>query len=169
MGTGSSVRSKSGDGPLDDNILDLVMAPINLKHKNTKVICTMGPSCWEVPMLLDLMQRGLDVARFNFSHGDFESHYACLQRVRKVRSYETPFPSLTYSLFTHSLTHSSVRPSVRPSIRALLKVANSQHGRSALLSVYHLSTRAFILPYFLRSVYHPSTMSQRYVSPPFFF
>jgi hypothetical protein len=44
----------------------------------------MGPSCWDVPCLEDLIDLGLSVARFNFSHGDHEGHKACLDRVREA-------------------------------------------------------------------------------------
>jgi pyruvate kinase len=42
----------------------------NYKRK-TKIVCTMGPKCWsEEAMLGELLDAGLNVARFNFSHGD---------------------------------------------------------------------------------------------------
>jgi len=52
--------------------------------KKTKIFCTMGPACWDVPTLVELIDAGLDVARFNFSHGDHEAHGACLARVREA-------------------------------------------------------------------------------------
>jgi len=45
-------------------------------------VCTLGPACWEVPQLEKLIDAGLTVARFNFSHGDHEGHKACLDRLR---------------------------------------------------------------------------------------
>ncbi|CAB9507459.1 Pyruvate kinase [Seminavis robusta] len=59
-----------------------IMADTNVKDRQTKIICTMGPSCWDVPKLEELIDAGMSVARFNFSHGDHEGHKACLDRVR---------------------------------------------------------------------------------------
>jgi len=30
----------------------------------------MGPSCWDVEMVVKMLDAGMDVARLNFSHGD---------------------------------------------------------------------------------------------------
>jgi pyruvate kinase len=54
--------------------------------KKTKIFCTMGPACWDVPTLVDLIDAGMNTARFNFSHGDHEAHGACLKRVREAAS-----------------------------------------------------------------------------------
>ncbi len=42
--------------------------------RKTKIVCTMGPNLFEKGLIADLMQAGMNVARFNFSHGDHESH-----------------------------------------------------------------------------------------------
>jgi len=42
----------------------------------------LGPACWKVEQLESLIDAGLSVARFNFSHGDHEGHGACLERLR---------------------------------------------------------------------------------------
>jgi hypothetical protein len=53
--------------------------------RKTKVVCTLGPACWDEAGLAALIDAGMNVARFNFSHGDHEGHAAVLQRLRKVR------------------------------------------------------------------------------------
>jgi pyruvate kinase len=53
--------------------------------RKTKIVCTMGPSCWDEDTLGALIDAGMNVARFNFSHGDHEGHAQVLERVRKVR------------------------------------------------------------------------------------
>eukprot|EP00425_Heterocapsa_triquetra_P001260 CAMPEP_0195050770 /NCGR_PEP_ID=MMETSP0448-20130528/367_1 /TAXON_ID=66468 /ORGANISM="Heterocapsa triquestra, Strain CCMP 448" /LENGTH=70 /DNA_ID=CAMNT_0040079701 /DNA_START=62 /DNA_END=270 /DNA_ORIENTATION=- len=40
----------------------------SLKRK-CKIICTMGPSCWDVDMLVQLIDCGMNICRLNFSHG----------------------------------------------------------------------------------------------------
>ena len=39
-------------------------------RRKTKIVCTIGPSCWDVPTLSKMMQLGMNVCRLNFSHGD---------------------------------------------------------------------------------------------------
>lgn len=62
--------------------LSKVMAKTDVSLRQTKIICTMGPSCWDIPKLEELIDAGMSVARFNFSHGDHEGHKSCLDRVR---------------------------------------------------------------------------------------
>ena len=50
--------------------------------KKTKIICTMGPSTDDPGLLLDMIRAGMDLARFNFSHGDHASHKERLEMVR---------------------------------------------------------------------------------------
>jgi len=52
--------------------------------RKSKIICTMGPACWDVDMLVKLIDAGMNVARLNFSHGDHEAHGACLKRIREA-------------------------------------------------------------------------------------
>jgi len=54
--------------------------------RKTKIICTMGPSCWDVDMLVQLIDCGMNVARLNFSHGDHEAHGATVARIREACS-----------------------------------------------------------------------------------
>jgi pyruvate kinase len=50
--------------------------------KKTKIVCTLGPSS-DSPKILDAMLRaGMNVARFNFSHGNHEEHKARIEGVR---------------------------------------------------------------------------------------
>jgi len=51
-------------------------------HRKCKIVCTMGPSCWDTDMLVKLIDAGMNVARLNFSHGDHEVHGATVTRIR---------------------------------------------------------------------------------------
>lgn len=52
--------------------------------RRTKIVCTIGPACWDIPQLETLIEAGMNVARFNFSHGDHAGHQAVLERVQKA-------------------------------------------------------------------------------------
>ena len=53
--------------------------------KKTKIICTMGPNTSNRELLKDLALNGMDIARFNFSHGDYEEHKSRLELLKSVR------------------------------------------------------------------------------------
>ena len=52
--------------------------------RKTKIICTLGPSCESEEKLRELMLAGMNVARFNFSHGDHEEQKGRYAKVLKV-------------------------------------------------------------------------------------
>ena len=53
--------------------------------RKTKIICTMGPSTDDIEVLRQVARNGMDVARFNFSHGTHEEHKARMDRLKVVR------------------------------------------------------------------------------------
>lgn len=53
--------------------------------KRTKIICTMGPNTNDIDLMKALAQNGMDVARFNFSHGDYEEQKMRLDSLKRVR------------------------------------------------------------------------------------
>jgi len=53
--------------------------------RKTKIVCTIGPACETEEKLKELMLAGMDVARFNFSHGTHEEQKEKLKKVLKVR------------------------------------------------------------------------------------
>ena len=52
--------------------------------RRTKIVCTMGPDENDYELLLKLAKT-MDVARFNFSHGNHEEHLSRLEMLRKAR------------------------------------------------------------------------------------
>lgn len=68
------------------------MKPITTVHervgeeydeKRTKIICTLGPASNKKTVLKALMRNGMDIARFNFSHGSHQEH---LERVHMIKN-----------------------------------------------------------------------------------
>ena len=54
--------------------------------KKTKIICTMGPNTNDRELIKQLALAGMDIARFNFSHGDHEEQAGRFALVESVRS-----------------------------------------------------------------------------------
>ena len=53
-------------------------------YKRTKIVCTMGPACDNDETIREMIEAGMNVARFNFSHGSYEEHQARIERVRRI-------------------------------------------------------------------------------------
>ena len=53
--------------------------------KRTKIVCTVGPGTDKFGILEDMMRAGMNVARFNFSHGDYAEHQSRLEILKEVR------------------------------------------------------------------------------------
>ncbi len=53
--------------------------------RKTKIVCTVGPSTDKDGVLEQLMLSGMNVARFNFSHGDFEIHKRRFEQIVEIR------------------------------------------------------------------------------------
>ena len=52
--------------------------------KKTKIICTLGPATDVEPVLMTMIQSGMDIARLNFSHGTKEDHHRRIAMVRQA-------------------------------------------------------------------------------------
>ena len=53
--------------------------------RKTKIICTLGPASEDEQVIREMMIEGMNVARFNFSHGSYEEHMKKFEMVKKVR------------------------------------------------------------------------------------
>ena len=57
------------------------MAPQN---RRTKIVATIGPSSNSPDMIRQLIMAGMDVARLNFSHGNYETHAGVIKNLREI-------------------------------------------------------------------------------------
>ena len=57
---------------------------MNAPIRKTKIVCTMGPNLFEKHLIAPLMKAGMNVARFNFSHGDHREQLSRLLALRHL-------------------------------------------------------------------------------------
>ena len=50
----------------------------------TKLVCTIGPASDSPAMIEQMLEAGMNIARLNFSHGDFQVHGEVIRRIRKA-------------------------------------------------------------------------------------
>ncbi|MBQ8309934.1 MAG: pyruvate kinase [Clostridia bacterium] len=53
--------------------------------RKTKIVCTLGPACLKESVLEEMLKNGMNIARFNFSHGTHEYHKNAIEMFRRVR------------------------------------------------------------------------------------
>ena len=62
-----------------------------LLMRRAKIVATIGPASESPEILEKLIQAGMDAARLNFSHGDYESHRKTIANIRKLsKALEKP-------------------------------------------------------------------------------
>lgn len=52
--------------------------------RKTKIVCTIGPASESIETLESLIEAGMNVARLNFSHGDYDEHYERIKNIREA-------------------------------------------------------------------------------------
>jgi pyruvate kinase len=57
-----------------------MMLPCN----KTKIVCTIGPASEPPEVMEKMIRAGINIARLNFSHGDFDSHRAVVSNLRSA-------------------------------------------------------------------------------------
>jgi pyruvate kinase len=67
----------------------------NKAFPKVKIVCTIGPASGKYETLVEMINAGMNVARLNFSHGDYRSHGETLRLVRQVEhDLRIPIPVL---------------------------------------------------------------------------
>lgn len=56
--------------------------------KKTKIVCTMGPNTNDLDLMRTLVREGMDIARFNFSHGDHAEQKERMDNLKRIRKEE---------------------------------------------------------------------------------
>lgn len=59
---------------------------MNYQHKKTKIVCTIGPATWTEDKLVALYQAGMNVARLNFSHKDYDEKKMTADLVHRLNA-----------------------------------------------------------------------------------
>lgn len=78
--------------------------------KITKIICTLGPASDNIEILKQMKEAGMDIARFNMSHGTHESHQEMLDTICDLRNeglkvlVDTKGPEMRISTFKNGST-----------------------------------------------------------------
>jgi pyruvate kinase len=55
---------------------------MTLPANKTKIVCTIGPACSSLDVMKEMILAGMNVARLNFSHGDFSGHKKVIENIR---------------------------------------------------------------------------------------
>jgi pyruvate kinase len=80
---GNTLERRSGD-----------MKRSNFFGRRTKIVCTIGPASGSAAVIEQLIKAGMNVARFNLSHGTYREHTRHIQTVRKL-SHRLAIPVAT--------------------------------------------------------------------------
>lgn len=60
-------------------------------NRKAKIVCTIGPSSADREIIFSLIKNGMDIARLNFSHGDYTTHKKAIKFIRDgSRRYNKP-------------------------------------------------------------------------------
>ena len=91
--------------------------------RKTKIVCTLGPATDREGVLRQMLEAGMNVARFNFSHGSHEEHKGRLDALKALRAelglpvaamLDTKGPEVRLKILRRRFRHAADRPGVHP-------------------------------------------------------
>ena len=106
--------------------------------RRTKIIATIGPASREPDVLQRMIEAGLDVARFNFSHGDREMHAENAERVRAAAAMVGRPVAILQDLPGPKLRIGALRDDIaelKPGERLQLQCGSTEIGDESRMSV----------------------------------
>ncbi len=106
--------------------------------RRTKIVATIGPASREPEVLRRLIEAGLDVARFNFSHGSRELHAENAERVREASDAVGRQVAILQDLPGPKLRIGSLKGGIaelKPGEKLLLSCGSTEEGDHARMSV----------------------------------
>jgi len=94
-------------------------------RRRTKIICTYGPSVASKEKIKEMVLAGMNVVRFNFSHGDYDYHKKGMDFVKEVRE-ELDEPI--------AILQDTKGPEIRTGVDQIPKILNLETGKSIVLT-----------------------------------
>lgn len=91
--------------------------------RKTKIVCTLGPATDREGVLRQMLEAGMNVARFNFSHGSHAEHKGRLDALKALRAelglpvaamLDTKGPEGPAEVLRRRFRHAADRPGVHP-------------------------------------------------------
>ena len=55
--------------------------------RKTKIVCTIGPATESEKMITKLIKAGMNCARLNLSHGNYEYHKQQFKKIKEISGY----------------------------------------------------------------------------------
>ena len=52
--------------------------------RKTKIVCSIGPACDNDDVIREMIREGMNISRFNFSHGTYEWHKQAMDRIKRI-------------------------------------------------------------------------------------
>lgn len=105
--------------------------------KKTKIVCTLGPASQTVEKLVKMIEAGMNVARFNFSHGSHEEHlerFNALKEARKITN--KPVAILLDTKGPEIRTHDMINGSISLETGKIVRISmNEVEGTAERFSV----------------------------------
>ena len=118
-------------------------------RRKTKIICTLGPAVKDIKILKELLIAGMNIARFNFSHGNHEYHKEMMELIREASRLasmpvalllDTKGPEIRTGIIKDNKTITLVRGN------RIILTTDELDGTEQILSISHKNLPKELLP-----------------------